>query len=151
MDIALAWNPEQQKGDFSLMGADLAPEEGLQTAIVVSLFTDRRADKDDLPANSPDDRRGWWGDAFADIPGDRIGSKLWLLAREKTEASALSRAREYAEEALAWLVEDGVVERVEVTAERVKDSILGLGVVCHRPQSAPRKYRFQAFWGRHAV
>ena len=61
-DIAHTYNPELLAADMSLIGIDLATEEGLYTAVVISLFTDARADKDDeLPAGENDSRRGWWG------------------------------------------------------------------------------------------
>lgn len=46
---------------------------------------------------------------------DRIGSRLWLLGREKQLAEVVRRAKDYAEEALAWLIDDGVARRVSVT------------------------------------
>ena len=83
----------------------------LTRAVTISLFTWRRANPDDdLPG---DLRMGWWGDSFPSVPNDRIGSRLWLLSRAKLTAETVTRAREYAEEALRWLVEDGIAARVE--------------------------------------
>lgn len=120
MDIAI-------RTDFaiSLTGPDLAADDGLRTAVLVSLFTDCRAEADDeLPAGDGD-RRGSWDDP-------ERGSRLWLLSREKQTARTLERAREYAEEALAWLVEDGIARAVTVTAEWVRTGVLGLRVVIER-------------------
>lgn len=119
--------------DVRLDGADLATDDGLQTAVLLSLLTDRRAEADDLLPDGGTDRRGWWADAYPDVEGDRIGSRLWLLAREKDTATTLQRAREYAEEALAWLLEEGVARRVQVTAERVRSGVLGLRIEIQRP------------------
>lgn len=100
-------------------------ENTLETAIIVSLLTDRRAAPDDrLPDDSitgpiPPNRRGWCGDALAEVNGDRIGSRLWLLAREKQTEETRRRAIFYAQEALAWLIEDGHVLDVEIYAEWV--------------------------------
>ena len=44
MDIQMKFDPERQTGDFVLLGGDLAIDRDLETAILVSLFTDRRAD-----------------------------------------------------------------------------------------------------------
>ncbi|WP_324606427.1 phage GP46 family protein [Xenorhabdus nematophila] len=72
-------------------------------------FTDRRAlDSDELPAGAGTDRRGWWGDTFNTRS---IGSRLWLLAREKQLSAVLHRAKAYADEALAWLIDDGHVKK----------------------------------------
>jgi len=147
MDALLAFDGTLLQGDLSVAGADLATDDGLATAIVVSLFTDRRAEPDDrLPAGA-DDRRGWWGDHLADRDGDRIGSRLWLLSREKQLTDVLVRAEEYANEALAWLVEDKVASAVDVTAEVVRDGMLGLLVRVTRPAGEVAEYRYNHVWG----
>lgn len=94
---------------------NIAIDEGLETAVLISLFTERRASVEDLPVDELD-RNGWWGDTYAEEAGDFIGSRLWLLRRGKATADTLGRAREYAKEALEWLIEDGIAEDVEVEA-----------------------------------
>jgi phage gp46-like protein len=132
-------------GDWLMVGPEFDPDDGLQTAVVISLFTDRRAEPDDeLP--SGDDRRGWWGDTFAEIEGDKIGSRLWLLSREKQLASVLNRAREYSLEALQWLIDDGVASSINIEAEIVRPGMLGLSVEIKRPVKPPVQYRFETFW-----
>lgn len=138
-------------GDFTLVGPSLDQDDGLQTAVMISLFTDRRAlPGDPLPVSAQltgtPDRRGWWGDSFAEIPGDRIGSRLWLLSREKQLAAVLERAREYAFEALQWLIDDGVARAVNVTAEIVSNGVLGLAIEIVRADKPVAQYRFQRFW-----
>lgn len=120
--------------------------EPLVRAVLVSLFTWRRANPDDaLPG---DQRQGWWGDSFPAVPNDRIGSRLWLLARAKLVPETITRAREYAEEALRWLVEDGVAARVEVQAERRGLDGLALQVSVFKTGSnVPLDIRFTDVWG----
>lgn len=131
--------------DWTIVAPGLGEDEGLETAVIISLFTDRRANPDDeLP--SGDDRRGWWGDGLAEVEGDRIGSRLWLLSREKQLQSVVARAREYASEALQWLIDDGVAEAVNVEAEIVRMGVLGLGIEIVQPGKRPVKYRFEKFW-----
>lgn len=133
-------------GDLVVSGPNLAEDDGLETAVVLSLFTDRRAeDGDPLPGNA-EDRRGWWGDSFPSAPGDRIGSRLWLLNREKQIPVVLTRAREYALEALQWLVDDGVARAINVTAEIVRAGVLGLGIEIVRSDAPVARYRFETFW-----
>ena len=115
MDIALRYDPESQVFDLALEDGELAADEGLQTAVILSLFTDRLADDDDRLPDGGNDRRGWWADAYNERPH---GSRLWLLSREKTEEAVLRRAKTYAEEALAWLIEDGIAAEVVVEAEQ---------------------------------
>lgn len=132
--------------DLSVDGADLESDDGLETAVVLSLFTDRRAREDDVLPDPNSDRRGWWADAYPDIEQDQIGSRLWLLYREKQLPVVLQRAREYARESLQWLIDDGVARAVDVSAEVVRTGVLGLGVVIHRTGKPVAQYRFDLFW-----
>ena len=136
MDIRTAYDAGTLALDFALDGADLATDEGLETAAAISLFTDRRAGRDDALPGGDDDRRGWWGDAFAGVEGDLIGSKLWLLGREKNLPEALNRARDYGAESLAWMVEDGIAERVEVIAAAPNGS--AISTPCWAPAARRR-------------
>lgn len=142
-DIALLW--QNDHGDIALDGADLATDEGLETAVLLSLFLDRRADADD-GVSIDDDPRGWWGDTYADDPGDQIGSKFWLLSREKTLPTLLSRAVDYAQEALAWLVDDGVASSVVAQAEFVAQGSMALTVQINRPSQPSFNRRYQNVW-----
>ena len=107
MDICLHFDQENGLFDALLSGplADLQGDDGLMTAVIISLFTDARAHDDDpLPderVGVSSDRRGWWGDCLPDAQGEQtlesIGSRLWLLWREKDLDSVVARARQYAE------------------------------------------------------
>lgn len=146
MDMLLAFDGQLLTGDLVLKDAGLATDAGLQTAVVVSLFTDRRAvEGDRLPVNDGDPR-GWWGDLLADQESDQIGSRLWLLEREKQLPEVLVRAEEYAREALQWLIDDGIAETVAVTAETVRTGMLGLAVQIGRPNGETADYRFDRLW-----
>lgn len=134
-------------GDLVQSAAGLETDEGLETAVAISLFTDRRADPDDVLPDNSANHRGWWGDSFADIEGDRIGSRLWLLHREKQRPVVLERAREYAREALRWLIDDGIARSVEVVAEFTSAGLLGLGISIARADAGPVRFRFETFWG----
>lgn len=129
-DILLAFGA--LGADLQLADGDLMRDDSLLTAVVISLFTDRQAEPgDELPAGGSD-RKGWWGDAT--LPAlktggnDKIGSRLWLLRREKQMPSVLARYKEYAEEALAWLVDEGHVKAVGVTATAPARGVWLLGV-----------------------
>lgn len=106
-------------------------ETYLQRAVVISLFTWRRAATDD-PVDD-DQLYGWWGDSFPTVADDRIGSRLWLLRRVKLTAATQRDAEFYAREALQWLIDDGEVLAVTVTSERVGTSRLNLAVLITIP------------------
>jgi phage gp46-like protein len=136
--IALEWNAATLAGDLALTDAGaLATEEGLATAVILSLFVDGRARADDeLPDDAAGDRRGWLADAFA--PEDRWGSRLWLLVREKQTEETRRRAQDYAAEALAWLTEAGLATAVDVRAEWLDRGLLGLAVAIATPAGVER-------------
>jgi phage gp46-like protein len=147
-DIRTAYDAAARRMDYAIAPPGLAEDAALETAVLLSLFSDRRAEPDEAPPDGSDDRRGWWADAYPAAVGDRLGSRLWLLSRSKGTAAVLALARSYAEEALAWLVEDGVAERVEVAAERQGAERLALEVAIHRPADPPAQFRFEDFWNR---
>lgn len=141
-DLTLSWNADLAQADLVLNGFDLGTEDGLKTAVIISLFTDRRASADDELPQGATDRRGWWGDTFADQDGDLIGSRLWLLRRAKRTAETLTKVVEYCEEALAWLVQDGVASAVSATAEWQGESTVVAVIVIERPGTTPARFMF---------
>ena len=152
-DIRIVWDQVFQEGEFEFDSdiQDLTSDEGLETAVIISLFSDRRAKPDDpLPDPNNSDRRGWWGDlASPDVEGDQIGSRLWLLERSKTLDFVLVQAKEYAQEALQWLIEDGVAARVVAETERQNDpgeDRLALKVEIHKPDGSVIPFNFEAQW-----
>ena len=144
MDIGLTWG--EWAADFEVSANDLESDDGLRTAVLLSLFTDRRAEDGDVLPDSETDRRGWWGDNHPVVAGDKIGSRLWLLARSKQTPDVLARAEEYAREALQWLIEDKVASRVDVESGIVRNGVLGLAVTIDRPEVDPVKFQFNYTW-----
>lgn len=145
-DIALVWAAATGAADLVLIDSDIACDPGLATAALLSLFTDRRAEPDDVPpSGDARDRRGWWADQFAAVEGDRIGSRLWLLDRSKRTSDTALRAEEYVREALAWMIEDKVVARIDVEIETTKQALL-FAVALQRPGRDPVSFRFAHVW-----
>lgn len=128
-DIATIYNNEALRGDLMLDGGLLAMDEGLESAVLISLFTDRRATDAELVHLGGTDARGWWADLTLPDDGDQVGSGLWTLHREKMTTEVMRRAEAYAKKSLAWLITDGVATDVQVTAEKVRRGLLGLTVV----------------------
>jgi len=132
--------------DLALENALLASDDGLETAVILSLFSDARAKDDDVLPLGQTDRRGWWADAWPSVEDDRFGSRLWLLRAAKQLQQALNDAREYAEEALAWLVEDGAAKAVEVETFIPRDEVMGMIVRITRPDGTLTPIRFETLW-----
>lgn len=147
MDLELFWSAGASRSDLGFSSGDLATDHDLKTAIVLSLFTDQRAQDDDLLPDPLQGKRGWWGDALGVSGVNRkIGSRLWLLAREKQVQEVVNRAQEYAQQALQWLVDDGVVLSLAVSAAIVAPGMLGLSIAVQRNRQAPARYRFEFAW-----
>lgn len=127
-DIKTVWDVNALLGDWQTGNGGLLEGDDLQTAILLSLFTDRLARADDA-IDSPD-RRGWWGDSGA---ASAIGSRLWLLRREKLTTQVAIKVEDYATEALAWLIEDSVVAAINVRAHIIAPNTLVLVVSYQQP------------------
>lgn len=122
----------------------LDQEHALIRAVLISLFTWRRANADDQVEG---ERMGWWGDV-AEPPevNDKIGSRLWLLSREKIIQETFIRARRYASEALQWLIDDGIASRVDVVAERYGRDDMALICTIYRVDGAALELAFDRVW-----
>lgn len=145
-DLALTWDVAQANADLSMLDDDLTSDRGLVTAALLSLFLDRRAERDDVPpSGDPQDRRGWWADEFLPVEGDRIGSRMWMLDRSVLTGETVRRAEEYIREALAWMIEDRVVAAVGVLIETTRDGLF-YAVTFQRPARDDVTFRFSSVW-----
>jgi phage gp46-like protein len=146
VDIRTVFIDMDRGADLALESFALAADDGLETAVILSLFSDARAlDADPLPIGQTD-RRGWWADAYPAADGDRFGSRLWLLRASKQLQQSLNDARLYAEESLAWLVEDVAARKVEVETFIPRDEIMGMVVRIYRPDGSVTPIRFETLW-----
>ena len=93
----------------------------LTQAIIISLFTDKRATVD---MDAGDILQGHWGDMF--VPGNEsLGSHLYMLKRRTLTKELLLEAKDYCLQALQWLLEESWLNNVQVQCERLgKDKIL---------------------------
>lgn len=135
--------------DYSIIvnGVDsamLGQADALVRSVVISLFTWRRANQDDVTEGQ---KMGWWGDvAEPSVVNDKIGSRLWLLSRETIRNSTINRAREYCEEALQWLVDDKVASQFTVLVERLDITSLAIGIVVYRNDGTKLDLKFNNAW-----
>ncbi len=127
---------------------DLAKDDGLQTAVLISLFTDQRVSDDELPAGEKS-KRGWWADSFPTVDQDKIGSKLWLLERVKRTAETLRKFEDYCVEALNWLIDDGVAATIEVSASYDENNQLVAAIEITKPKG--RTSRYQLLWDKQEL
>jgi phage gp46-like protein len=147
-DIAIVWDTANARGDWTVRNGDLGIGPDIQSAVLVSLFTDRLASSDYI---SPDpaainDRRGWWGDTYEP---SLIGSRLWQLDRSKKtdQTTLLNQARDYCAEALQWLLDDGVAASISVTTFWNTRDQIGIVIDITKPGVGQAEtFQFQWAW-----
>ncbi len=154
-------NPDQKKGPLILdhdndnqwtdllrpTDVNLARSELLNTAVLISLFTRRAAEPGDVLPDPRSLKEGWWADPYEKVESHRMGSRLWLLRRSKATQSVLNLAREYALQALQWMIEDGIAQSIEVEVERQDMERLAFKVEILKPDDvAPR---WVGTWNAH--
>lgn len=123
----------------------LEVDDGLETPVVLSLFSDAPATADELAAaglTREQNRGAYWGNDYPDVDGDIVGSKLWLLARANRSDASLAQARDYAAEAVAWMIEDGLATRIPFTSGWYqRTGFLILGAEMYRPGDLRPRWR----------
>lgn len=129
-------------GNIELTDNDIAIDNGLNTAVYLSLFTDARVDDETL-LDDKNDKRGYWADVFDEKP---MGSKLWLLGREKKMNTVLEKAKIYCVEALKWLIDDGIAKKITINTESVNGNILGIETIIQKPSDDVLKFQYFYNW-----
>lgn len=143
MDTSTVWDSTANRGDWILDGASLGTGNDVTTALLISLFTDRIADVDDIIPDGTTDPRGWWGDDVASGP---IGSRLWLLFREKQTKETLQRAYDYIVEAIQWMIDDKVVARFDINVSWVARGQMGAEITAFKQDGAIVPNAFTWAW-----
>lgn len=124
------WDAERGLADWALADSTetqnrggLRAQAAIETAVVLALLTDRRVDPaHPLSYLADGDNRGYFGDGIDvrdDLNEGPLGSLLWLLERAPMTIKGLSAAtwaEQFANEALATLLDQGVCVRIEVSA-----------------------------------
>jgi len=95
---------------------DIVADNGLETAVIISIWSNRRVKEEELPFGKTQ-KEGWWGDMYPEKDGDKIGSKLWTLNPEKTTNETLKKSEDYTKECLNWMIDDGIASAINVLSE----------------------------------
>lgn len=137
MDLAIT--PLSNEGfDLALDQDDVRAEGGLNTAVLMSIFSNLRIDEEG----------GYWADYLADITGDRLGSNLWRLSRGRNDQDNRLAMVSAIEDALAWLVEDSVAESVEVELSQINTDRVTFGIKINN-FTDDRDTAFNLLWDVH--
>ncbi len=113
---------------------DIKTVESFETALLMSFFCERRAQSSEVLESHR--RRGWIGNS-SDFEN---GSKLWLYEQSRVTRSTLTAIETAVTNGLQWLVDDGLVVKIEVIAV-LKNSNITLTITIERPNSkVDRRY-----------
>ena len=96
----------ERDGNFDI-AVPFRAENNLESAILISLFTDAYVESDEAKNYGKEEGGGWFGE-------QNIGSKIWLIADGKINNETFSHAVAFAEQSLQWLIDDGIADRIEV-------------------------------------
>lgn len=128
IDARLTVNPTTGLYDFAIgADGDIVTESFFDTAILYSLFGERRASTAQVP--DPFRRRGWIGNIGS---GYENGSLLWLYDQSRLTRGVMNAIEDEAKLALAWLVNDGFAVRIEDAETSLANGRLMLRVTIRR-------------------
>lgn len=151
-DISTTWDVQNGRGDWSVTQGALTSGNDLHTAVLISLFTDRRAAPSDVIPDGTSDRRGWWADIDTNGNLDEWGSRLWLLDRSKSPTQAvLNQAVGYCKEALQWLLDDGVAANIDVIAAWNAPNYLAIQVTIFKVDGTRESLSYDALWNEVGI
>lgn len=142
-DLSL-YRREDGNFDLDFDGKDLQTGKSLESEVILSLGSDARVAGNSFSNVLQDD--GWWADPT--FNGDRWGSLLHTLFRKKNDANVLLLAKQYVDDSLKWLVEDGVVGSVDTDVTKDENALYIEVAISKGGES--KNYRFEVMWSEVA-
>ena len=126
--------------DLFFDGNDLQTGGSLEGLVILSIGSDRRKAGSAFKKELQDD--GWWGEST--FEGDRWGSLLYTVFNNKNDSNVLLLAKQYVEDSLKWLVEDGVVGSVSADVSK-DDEALYLSLLLSK-DGVEQSFRYEFLW-----
>jgi phage gp46-like protein len=102
-------------GRLRIENSDLIADNTIATAIVNSLFIDKRYNNE----------QGFWGDVLL---GRSIGSLLWTLERATINDTTIALIKQYSIDALQWLLDQKIVSSIDVSVYRQSTNQINLEI-----------------------
>jgi phage gp46-like protein len=120
--------PTVDGGELIVSGGNPQTTSGLGNAVYLALFTE-----------------AWWGNSVSDAP-ERFTSELpEIMTRTLSNQTRLA-AQDAIENALQWMIDAGIVEELEVTAEIPSAGRLNIAIALSEPGGASVDFVYAVNW-----
>jgi phage gp46-like protein len=133
--------------DIRIENGDLKADNTFETSVMISLFSDRYVDQENLP-DGITDVAGWWGD-LVNENDDPIGSRFRLLYTSKTVNETIVNMENYALEALQWMLDEGIAATITASASRTGTFEYSLEIEITKPNG--ENIPFDFIWDGQAL
>ena len=95
---------DKDGADLKFIGGQPITDGGYENAVIISLFT----------------RPGWYGNIFTFSDSQKIGSDFEEESKKSITLENLNNLRQFALEALRWMIENNSVESIDVDVRNVE-------------------------------
>lgn len=145
-DLSFIYDPEKGHSDMQIVDGDFLIADDLQTAVEISLFSDRRArdsEVDTIQAGRKQrvSRKGYWANSFKE---NIQGSALWILYRGKRSQETLELGEKTATESLQHLVTNGVASKAAVECSFDGENLVVVAIIT-KPDGQ-EKFNYSFAW-----
>ena len=131
--------------DMTFTNGDLTSTANLDTAVLMSLYTDYRASNSEVPQIQR--RRGWWGNVVSNYPDYQIGSKIWLLYQARLNQDTLNLVKTYIYNCLSWMIDDGYITGINILVEATSNEGILVFITLSISQNIVYSNEFQLWLG----
>lgn len=109
------WDIDFSDGDFEMT-------DGLDTALYMSVFGEKRANVGQV--SNPSLRRGDFTNEFSRVVNYEIGCLFWLYSSQaKNTTRNLQLLQDTVREGLRWMIDDGILTKTNVEATKTGSNI----------------------------
>ena len=103
--------------DINFTNGDFEMTEGLDTALYLSVFSNKRASASQVTESIL--RRGHFTNEFSQVAGYEVGSLLWLYTEQaKNTSNILSLIEGSVYDGLKWMIEDKIISKIDIAASK---------------------------------
>lgn len=140
--LKFLWDNDRGSTDVRVENGRFVTDDGLETPTIISLHTNRRADD----SEKLEDPGGWWGDEYASAAGREYGSRIWIESNGNATDEVAAAVAAAAEDALAWMVEDGLASSVAAEGVIDDEKRLCVTVTITKPDGTQENILLKNFW-----